>query len=68
MVTELMRQLAPSWMGQDSQIARPPRRVRVVYTRPGSANTQYLVLTENDVAELKQVAAQLGIVPADSNK
>ncbi len=67
MVAELLRQLAPSWTGQQGQLARPPRRVRVVYTKPASANTQYLVLTENDVAELKQVAEQLGIAPADSN-
>ncbi|MCL5282143.1 MAG: M56 family metallopeptidase [Planctomycetes bacterium] len=68
MIAELLRQLAPSWTGQESQIARPPRRIRVVYTTPRSANTQYLVLTENDVTELKRVAAQLGIAPTGSNK
>ncbi len=68
MAAELLRQLAPPWAGQPNHVPLPPRPVRVVYIKPGCTNTQYLALTEPDVAELRHVAEQLGVTTASSDR
>jgi len=40
----------------------------VVYTIPNGVSTQYLELTPADVAELRQLADQLGIAVASNNR
>ncbi|NLZ07887.1 MAG: hypothetical protein GXY19_22160 [Phycisphaerae bacterium] len=65
MIAELLGQITrhPTYRQGDT-----PSPIRVVYTIPNGVSTQYLELTPADVAELRQLADQLGIAVASNNR
>jgi beta-lactamase regulating signal transducer with metallopeptidase domain/5-hydroxyisourate hydrolase-like protein (transthyretin family) len=64
MVSELLRQLAPPWTPEPDRPGVPLRRVHVVYMARKGTSTKHMVLTPEDVAELRALAQKLGIAAA----
>ncbi len=64
MVSELLRQLAPPWTPEPGRPRVPLRRVHVVYMARKGTSTKHMVLTPEDIAELRALAQKLGITAA----